>query len=683
MAEGTLGLGVGASRTRKQAFTSSRPDSLRRHGACFAATHFSLSSGPIGGDAVSAVSESRPGLSLFAVSAISALVAASPARAQTGPRDATAPAPNAPGSVKAKVDVIVLSLDVMVTDGKGQPVLDLGAGEFEIKVGGKKQALEFFEPPLKPDGTFSAEPVYLAGTTRPADGTSRVRNRVLFYIDVEELTRDAIRAAFDAIGEFLDARTGAWKISLAVHDGVAGMRLSDEESLERARDELEASKSAEMGENEVLAVASQVDRYTPRSRETRRVESRRRVEASIVREIVEAEAARPPDPRRVAEARGVLLNYLAAERQRVKRATEELALTLQRFAEGGERRHVVLMSGGSERSPGTNLLTFLERARESSRTGFARTPSSIGPLRTEGEAAVQTGPLRELDELQEWLASSGVTFHFFDTSSSLATFASADIGLIENARDLSGERLSRLEAPDRIAAATGGLVGAPRGGAGLPRFMESSRPSYRIGVRLQNVDVDKPYKVVVTTRRPRTKARHQSLFVAQAPKGAEPVSEVAREITRAEKAAVEARRDERRPSEARRELPPLPVRLDWKGKLQKDERQPGKNRYRVDVVVPYADLKFVTQGEDLVGSLRISVSALAVGAAPASAAPQEFSVDEVPMFTGAEYSAAQSRDLVRQVRLTLPPGKYELTVAAYDALEDRHGTARLSVVAEE
>jgi hypothetical protein len=57
------------------------------------------------------------------------------------------PTPARQGQVVTKVDVDILELDVLALDGKDRPVPDLTKDDFEVRIAGKFQPLEFFDSP--------------------------------------------------------------------------------------------------------------------------------------------------------------------------------------------------------------------------------------------------------------------------------------------------------------------------------------------------------------------------------------------------------------------------------------------------------------------------------------------------------------------------------------------------------
>lgn len=568
-----------------------------------------------------------------------------------------------PGDVKATVEVTVLSLDLLAVDRKDRPVVDLKADEIEVKVGGRVQTLEFFEPPPPPPAPGEPPPPRLAGTTLALEGEGRARKHLLFYLDVEGLSRDGLGDAVKAVGESLDRLDVSTRVSAVSHFGSAGRLVWEEVSLDRIRTEVERLVELLPAE-EQSATASGPGFSGGGAGPVRSWEARRRRERDLVDALLRAAS---DFELRIAQRD--IDEYLRGERLRAEQALEELRKTCEVFAELEGRKQIVLLSEGFERNPGVNFLNFLASARAKKKSfltggdGFASLPPTVTQL--------QAGSLNGLESFEAWIAASGISLHFVNPVQRMEVPTAEHRGA-ELVRNGSAEKFAFEEVPSRLAERTGGLEALTIGG--LAPLLATVRSTYRVGVRLQGVEIGKPYKVSVTSKRKGVTVHHQSAFL-KAP-GSKSVA--ATEVAQADRALADTRRDDKREGAIRLTGPPIPLKIEWKGKARADAKHPGRSFYRAELVVPYADLKFVVAGDGLIANARLSLTAIGIGG---TTGEDESTLDESPSFTGEEYRGALDRSLSRQVLLSLAPGKYRLSASVSDQIEGRSGAAQLDVVA--
>src|SRR5450759_1352072 len=161
-------------------------------------------------------------LVLRRVRAGAALFLAAPLLAQTPPGATPAPTPR-PG-VTATEEVTVLTLDVLAVDGKNRPVFGLVPGDFEVRVAGKVQTIDFFEPPREraaraatsKEGRPDSEE-RIAGTTTPFEAKGAVRH-ILVWVDLEQLPRRSILETAEALHKAFD-HASSGRYSFATHFG--------------------------------------------------------------------------------------------------------------------------------------------------------------------------------------------------------------------------------------------------------------------------------------------------------------------------------------------------------------------------------------------------------------------------------------------------------------------------------
>jgi hypothetical protein len=193
---------------------------------------------------------------------------------------------------------------------------------------------------------------------------------------------------------------------------------------------------------------------------------------------------------------------------------------------------------------------------------------------------------------------------------------------------------------------------------------DTLQASYRLAVRVSGVEAQKTYKVSVTSRRKGVRVLARSAFKPSTGAAA------TQTVERVEDAVRSAMKDERRPGAARLAPRTIPLKLTWKGKK--------KDFYELEVKVPYDALGFVPEEDSMVASARLTITPLALGTAKADPVTE----DVFLALTGAEYSATKGQDLTRVVKLSLPPGRFQLTVTIEDALlEKSAGLERITVEA--
>ncbi|HSB37198.1 MAG TPA: VWA domain-containing protein, partial [Thermoanaerobaculia bacterium] len=159
-----------------------------------------------------------------------ALCAVLAAAAGSGPVAAAPPPEPTPRPLVTSVEVSVTSIDVVVTDSKGNRVRDLKREDFEVREDGKVQPLSNF---LFVDDTAPAPPEEVPGPgdvpSRPQPGVltpavSRPQARIAAFIDNLHLppwNRNAVLAALDgflrkAVGPNVEAMVVSYDRALRI-----------------------------------------------------------------------------------------------------------------------------------------------------------------------------------------------------------------------------------------------------------------------------------------------------------------------------------------------------------------------------------------------------------------------------------------------------------------------------------
>jgi hypothetical protein len=602
--------------------------------------------------------------------AIAALQASAPLAAQEKPERK--------GGVVTTVEVEILSLDVLALDQKDGPVLGLKQEDFEVKVAGKVQPFEFFEPPRGPSRRGEADsPEHFAGSAEPVKSDGRPLPHVLFFVDLEQLPKGAIRDAAAAIQETGGRVAGSARIGLVAQFGGAQALAWDTNSIEHVLPELEAIHDAALQSSVSVAVRSIAsDRAATGA--PLALEARLSLENMLIDDIVAAERAGGD----ASAAYQALARFLASETDRVKRAVENLRDVCGRFATLEGSRHLVYVSQGIERVPGLNVVTRLQAARASSRNPFGAGTALAVPGQVPRTEASRLGfvpmPLVDLDELRNGLAASGITFHFLDAMPLGADLATAEDRYASSAGQRTNERRALEDSALRMVDATGGISRLTPGDlkASFDTFLDAAASTYRMGVRLTDVDTRRTYKVSVTVKKGGVTARARSAY---RPKGNAAVAALASTLAgEAGSARLKAAADSKRPGALRLAKKPLTVSVAWKRKSTMSSKEPGKAFYRLEVAVPHDELRFNPEEDSMVASVRIVVEAKGLE----GSFSETFTDDLFVSFSGPEYKEARGTNATRTVTLLLPPGRYELNVTVNDALEGSFGSATQRVEAE-
>ncbi len=586
--------------------------------------------------------------------------------------------PRRAGGVVTTEEVQVLTLDVLALDKKDRPVFGLVAADFEVRVAGKVQAIEFFEPPREvatratgsPKEGRSDSEERIAGTTTAFAPEGRAVRHVLVWVDLEQLPRQSILDTAEALHKtFEHAPSGRY--SFATHFGRTSARIWDEDSIDALL--LEADRmGAEVTENWVpgssgIASARGADPLL-------QYESRKLFEEQLIAEhAVQAISA-----------------FLTFERRRTKTALQDLRETAERFSSSEGPRHLFFISEGFERVPGFNFLARLQAEEAASRGstssaaaggraggGIPVIPGAPGSARDLGanRFAFDSVPLFEADDLDRWLAASGVIVHFIDPGSLGRGLPTAKDKYAFSSTLRQDDAKNLQETPLRYASDTGGLARVTTNDVGkaLTDLLDATTATYRIGVRLQGVDPKKTYSVKVSTRKAGVSMLARSAFQPVARTTQAPTNLVAD----ANRAVLTARVDEGRPGVARLARKPLPVVLEWKGKSTLSSNDPAKSFWKLDVKIPHEALAFRPEEDAMLASVQIAVEASALD----GPLRDSFTDDWLLSYTGPEYKEARDREAVRTVTLQLPPGRWELRVSVHDALGDAFGQQTVRVEA--
>lgn len=584
-----------------------------------------------------------------------------------------------------RVDVDILELDVLVLDDGDRPVADLRKDDFSVRIGGQPQPIEFFDAPLfrrVPGVEAGPGAEVVAGTTMPAASAPQTVPHLLFLIDVEQLPVGAIRESAPAIAASLAHLPRPVRLSVASHFGRASTLVWEEEVLERVTAALQSlaeeatalARDASVAVRQSQGVTGRGGGENPRSYEARVMAERQLLDALVA---AVDNYKRTGDGRPLAEAWRQIGDYVQGERIRGRDLVQSLRSVCEEFALLDGPKTLVLVSRGFERYPGFNLLNAAQTASSAAMTGAPmagpRSAASLPGMPGSGAGGLSATLLTEYDDFVKWISASGITLHFLDPSRA-TDLPTAEQGPSERYRPLSGERRNLQDAGNDLASATGGIARFQPGDlrVSLTTFFDASAGAYRLGVRMADVDPRKSYKVEVRVVRKGVRVLARAAYRPKLPATAAPAT-----VLEAERQRLRSGADDRRPGAARRVARPIGLAVDWKGKSSALPAE-GKSLYKLDVLIPYDDLKFLPEEDSMVASTRITV----VAESAEGKGKESFSEDLFLSMTGKEYSEAAGTQASKTLTLMLLPGRWNLSVSATDLLESRSGVAHATIVAE-
>ncbi len=610
---------------------------------------------------------------------LSLLFAASLAPVGRAQQPSPTPTPARQGQVVTRIDVDILELDVLVLDRKDKPVPDLKKEDFEVRIAGRLQPLEFFDPPALPrlPGAPPSEPELVSGTTTPLRADLRPPTHLLFFVDLEQLPLGAIHETGPALREAASRIPPPARVSLATNFGAPSVLVWEEEVLDRvtaAVDTLESAADQEAGSSSGRALTGSGPGPPQAGDSPLQYEQRQSLERILIDGLIQAMDSRNQGA--VSDAWRQIANYVGGERIRVRDMLEGLRRVCEDFARLEGRKVLVFVSRGFERAPGFNFLNAVEvavKAHAQPNAVDIRPNAPFPGLPGSGIGGVSATPLSAYDDLVRWIASSGITLHFLDPSRG-TDFAGAEYSSAQRFRPLSDERKNLEETGANLASVTGGMTRFQPGDlkSALGTFLDATSGAYRLGVRMTDVDPRRSYKVTVSVKRPGARALARSAYQPKLPGAA-----AAADVAQADRQRLNAGVDQKRSGAGRQVLTPIRVALAFKGKSPAPPVE-GKNLYKLDVLVPYDDLKFAPEEDSMVSSSRISV----IADSAEGKGRESFSEDLFLTLSGKEYSEASGTQAVKTLTLQLAPGRWALTVSITDLLENRTGVSRTTVVAE-
>ena len=411
------------------------------------------------------------------------------------------PAPSSSDSFGDRVDVEVVSVDVIVTDRKHGRVLDLGKDDFELLVDGRTVPIDYFAAPHLPPPALAAESIPELPVAPQVSPAPLAATNLILYVDQTALENRARHETVTELREFLSARpAGGDRVMVAAFEQdlrVLLLPTTDPKLIAQALDELENRPSlAKIGNSERLQLFQDIRAF---GRNAMRVSGASA--AARAREIREAETFRLENEIRL---------WADQQLDRETRSIESLERLVRALAASEGRKAVVLATAGIQAFPARGLFAALDQQRGvATATDTQRSPD----LQVRGQELI-------LEFEQMVLAAQNARVAFYTISpvvqpppENSAEFGSAgpysdkplprDMGLVEAASSIA-----------RLAGATGGAT--YNIGSDLDRRLEAVTAdidaAYSLGFSTNAAAGEKEHKIEVRTRRAGLEVRHRESF---------------------------------------------------------------------------------------------------------------------------------------------------------------------------
>ena len=115
--------------------------------------------------------------------------------------------------------------------------------------------------------------------------------------------------------------------------------------------------------------------------------------------------------------------------------------------------------------------------------------------------------------------------------------------------------------------------------------------------------------------------------------------------------------------------------LEWKGRASTPSPDAARPFWKVEVRIPHEELRFETESDQFVASVKIAVEAFAVDGPVRDSTSDDWFLS----YASDEYKEVRDTAATRLVTLQLAPGRYDLRISVNDALGGTFGQATLRV----
>ena len=228
------------------------------------------------------------------------------------------------------VDVPLVEVDVLVTDGQGRPALDLSREAFSLRVDGEEQEIAFFVGPRRTDSDGALEARSLPAHLAILFDNSRVERQVRNLV-IDDF-REVLREDPSDLQQIMVATVGLEGL------GIQQEFTDDPEKIDAALERVAAT------------VASDVHLFEYES---------------LLTEIQKLAGARDPTLRDSPSQTATLVSRIIAFSERSRSDSRKIASQIFQLADGLDglpgQRSILYIGGAVSVSPGEALLTALKR----------------------------------------------------------------------------------------------------------------------------------------------------------------------------------------------------------------------------------------------------------------------------------------------------------------------------------
>jgi len=382
------------------------------------------------------------------------------------------------------IEVRVVNLEVVVTDGRGNRVADLEPEDFRLRVDGQEVPIGYFTEILDGRAVTDAGAANIAEVPGVDNGKAVGTSYLVFIDDYFTITRDRnqiLQGILDSLA-FLGPED---RMAVVAFDG---KKLEMLTSWSQSRDQLERALTAAMGRKTFGAST-----YFSLINLDRGFQDEADM-AAIEAEMLAAGQANPPPPPTPDATVELGLQELVARNvinqweRDIDRAATAVTATLRSFARPPGRKVMLLLSGGWPESPVHFVLN-----RDIPVIGFNE----------------NKGP-RSYDKIHDTANLLGYTLYPIDVPPQQAGGSSVETGGIPDATSPLSREREIHSTLFRLAEETGGtaLLSGNRVAA-LDRVVEDTRSYYWLGFTPEWQGDDENHKIQLDVLKPGLKVRHR------------------------------------------------------------------------------------------------------------------------------------------------------------------------------
>ena len=540
--------------------------------------------------------------------------------------------------VTETIEVAVTSVDVVVTDGKGNRVRGLTRDDFEILVGGKPQEITNFSEYSDP-----ATSVIVPSAVTPAPGpvepatqvTTPPLRRLLFVIDNNSLTMRNRRPAMAAAQEFVDRSVRSGDLVLvSILSGAFTPRLDwsgDKEEIKRVLAAI--AEESTIGRQEI---------------------DRRRTEQEFQRMLEISSQGGGALRYRFGDFMALGRTYAERVFQDARHSLSLLSAVVRDFARYPEKKAMIFIGEGLDASPGFDIFQMLETLKmqvESGQTGGAalrQTARGFQPMNEAGRYSM-SGALHQFAAVAY---RKGVPIYAINPGTNEdAAGAVERTSLADTSADFANV-ISKMAGYQVVAAMSGGasFIGQ-RPDKAFSQIASDLGSYYSLGFRAAG-PLKNPGAVRVRTRRGGYRVR---MVMGGIPETTE---------ERVEEAVV-----------AHHVTTPGANELQIALATQPGVAAGGKKQVKLLVLIPVRQLALVRQGAELTGGFDVYLS-IGTAAGDTSGVNKQTHTIRWP---AEALPALIEKKLTYAVDVTLEPGSTQISVGVVDHGSKKVGFERVGV----